>query len=54
MLHMPHPFKCPLPRMSPKLLQTHMSLHLLSRTWMSAIHTESTWRAGSTTQNPSM
>lgn len=40
MLHMPHPFRCPLPGLSPNLLQTCMSLHLLSRTRMSAIHTE--------------
>lgn len=39
MLHMPHPFRCPLPGLFPTSC-TCMSLHLLSRTRMSAIHTE--------------
>ena len=52
--HMPHPFRCPLPGMSPNLLQTRMFLHLLSRTRTSAIHTEITWRAASTAQNRGM
>lgn len=52
--HMPHPFRCPLPGMSPNLLQTRMFLHLLSRTRTSAIHTEITWRAVSTAQNRGM